>query len=255
MVSDLDSFRRLAAVTAILATVLALASSMDRMAATGFNLTQAGQLAAYVALGPAAAVLMRWSTVLAVFGYSLLLLPVLVFLWYGLRSQSPVFASLYLVCSLGAVLVGAAGTSVLATIAPPLMLAYPESTVAQQGVLALVFETSVGGIENGLWAITSAALAGVGWFGFGLLLRHECRNLGVFTLALGLVSLVHALATILGVQPVADTTRWIYLGLAPVWSLWLGIDLLRHSWPVATAADMARGAGDAARPSAARNTA
>jgi hypothetical protein len=40
---------------------------------------------------------------------------------------------------------------------------------------------------------------------------------------------------ILGLRALADIGLYVYLALAPLWALWLGIDLLRKPVPTETA--------------------
>jgi hypothetical protein len=67
----------------------------------------------------------------------------------------------------------------------------------------------------------------IGWIGIGLILRHERRAIGISTVILGVAALVGSVGTTLGIAPLAQLGLCVYLVLAPIWALWLGIDLLR----------------------------
>jgi hypothetical protein len=74
-------------------------------------------------------------------------------------------------------------------------------------------------------------LAGVWFIGIGLLLRDERRLFSVVSIILGISALLDSLGFILGIDAVSSLGLTIFLVLAPIWSLWLGIDLLRKPVP------------------------
>lgn len=76
-------------------------------------------------------------------------------------------------------------------------------------------------------------IAGVGWFGFGYLLRRERPVLGALTMLLGAGALADSLGIMLGV-PALAIGLYLYLLLAPIWALLLGIDLLRRPVSIET---------------------
>ena len=53
----------------------------------------------------------------------------------------------------------------------------------------MVFTGYTDGIYRGLWNLLEEFLAGIGWLGFGLVLRAERRRLGWSTLVLGVARL------------------------------------------------------------------
>jgi hypothetical protein len=70
-------------------------------------------------------------------------------------------------------------------------------------------------------------LAGIWFLGIGLLLRGERRLFSIFSIILGISALLGSLGMILSVEALALLGGVIYGLLAPIWALWLGIDLLR----------------------------
>jgi len=67
---------------------------------------------------------------------------------------------------------------------------------------------------------------GIWFLGIGLLLRGERRLFSIFSIILGISALLSSLGVILSVEAIA-LLGVIYGLLAPVWALWIGIDLLR----------------------------
>ena len=111
---------------------------------------------------------------------------------------------------------------------PPLITAYTQAAEQQRAILEVVFSASVNFVYLGLWNILEELVAGVGWIGIGLFLREERPAIGTVTVILGISALVDSVGTILLLETIAVLGLNVYLVLAPVWALWLGIDLLRR---------------------------
>ena len=159
--------------------------------------------------------------------YYLPLLPVALFLWRWLRPRNPDWVLFYTVCGLGYILIGATGAVILAAIQPPLIKAYAQASAEQRVMLETVFNTIWSMVYGGMWNILGALLAGTWFLGVGLLLRGERRLFSIFSIILGISALLSSLGVILGIEAIAFFLGVIYGLLAPVWALWLGIDLLR----------------------------
>jgi len=84
-----------------------------------------------------------------------------------------------------------------------------------------------------MWNLLEELLAGVGWIGFGVLLRKQSSPLHALTMALGIACLVDSIATMLKIEAVSSVGLSVYLVLAPVWACWLGIRLLRSPLTIA----------------------
>jgi hypothetical protein len=78
-----------------------------------------------------------------------------------------------------------------------------------------------------MWNILGELLAGIWFVGVGLLLRGERRIFSIVTMILGISALLDSLGMILNIEGLALLGLSIYVVLAPIWALWLGIDLLR----------------------------
>ena len=93
-------------------------------------------------------------------------------------------------------------------------------------MLETVFNTIWSMVYGGMWNILGGLLAGIWFVGVGLLLRDERRLFSIFSIILGISALLSSLGVILGIEAIALLGA-IYGLLAPIWALWLGIDLLR----------------------------
>jgi hypothetical protein len=231
MIDD-RSFARMAAVAAIASLPLAAGNLLAMLATVHFNLSGMTNPLVLLHAGTAAAPLWRWSMILDIVGYYLPIVPLILLLRGSLRQHSPNWIDLFALCLLAYCLIGAIGGALLATALPTLIREYAQATNGSHQVsLQTVFTGYTDGVYRGLWNLLEEFLAGVGWIGFGLVLRTERRSLGPITIMLGLFCLVDSLGTALNSEVIASTGLTVYLVLAPVWACSMGIDLLRSRPP------------------------
>jgi hypothetical protein len=231
MIDD-RSFSRVAAIAAIASLPLAAGNLLAMLATVHFNLNGMTNPLLLLHAGTVAAPLWRWSMILDVAGYYLPILPLILLLRSSLRHQSPNWIDLFALCLLAYCLIGAIGGAMLATALPTLIREYATATSGSHQVsLQTVFTGYTDGIYRGLWNLLEEFLAGVGWIGFGLVLRAERRLLGLVTIVLGVACLLDSLGTALNTDTVASTGLTVYLVLAPIWACWMGIGLLRAPTP------------------------
>jgi len=195
--------------------------------ALDFNMEASTNPALLLSVGADGASLSRWGMILDMLGYYLPLLPVALFLWRWLGPRDPDWVLFYTSCGLGYILVGAIGAVILAAVHPPLISAYSQSSVEQRPALETVFSAVWNMVYGGMWNILGELLAGIWFVGVGLLLRGERRLFSIFSIILGISALLDSLGFILGIEALALLGVAIYVLLAPFWTLWLGIDLLR----------------------------
>ena len=227
---DDRSFRRVAALAAITSLPLALGNLIAMLAAVHFDLNGMTNPLVLLHAGQSAAPLWRWGMILDVFGYYLPIVPLILLLRSSLRRRSPNWIDLFALCLLAYCLIGAIGGVVLATSVPTLISDYAVTPGGgHQATLQTVFTGYTDGIYRGMWNLLEEFLAGIGWIGFGLVLRSERGRLGLVTIMLGVACLVDAIGTTLNIDAIASTGLTVYLFLAPVWACWIGIRLLRES--------------------------
>ena len=222
-----QSFQRFAAVTAIVSFPLALASDVLSGIPTNFSPDVATNPALMLSVGTDGANLLRWGMILDMLGYYLPLLPLALLLQRWLRPRNPDWVRFYTICGLGYIFIGAIGAATLAAVQPSLILAYGQASVEQRYVLETVFVTMWNMVFGGIWNILEALLAGVWFLGIGLLLRDERRLFSIVSIILGVSALLDSLGIILGIEALFLLGVSIFVFLAPIWALWLGIDLLR----------------------------
>jgi len=221
------SFQRLAAVTSILATLLALGSIGVQVVVLGINTDPFSNPTSLLGTGANGASLFRWGMILDIFGYYLLLAPLALLVWSRLQQKGMNLITLFTFCGLVYMLIGAIGATTLAAISPPLIEGYGQASVQQRQVYEVVFSGFLNFVYVGLWNLLESTLGGMWWLGIGLLLQREQPALGIFTTVLGIFALLDALGRILDIQIIYTVGLAGVLLLIPIWTLWFGIDLLR----------------------------
>jgi len=220
------SFQRLAAVTSILATLLALGSIGVQVVVLGINTDPFSNPTSLLGTGANGASLFRWGMILDIFGYYLLLAPLALLVWSRLQQKGMNLITLFTFCGLAYMLIGAIGATTLAAISPPLIEGYGQASVQQRQVYEVVFSGFLNFVYVGLWNLLESTLGGMWWLGIGLLLQREQPALGIFTTVLGIFALLGALGQILDIQIIYTVGLAGVPLLTHIRSLWFGIDLL-----------------------------
>jgi hypothetical protein len=165
---------------------------------------------------------------LDMFGYYLLLLPVIFYFHKQYKYTSP-WVTLFTCCGLAYVLTGATGAAMLAAFWPGLMQDYLLPANENNAVLIEIFKAITIVVTKGFWNILEVIFAAVWWVGTGKLLYKEKRVLGMITIAAGIFTLADAIGNIAGYPLLAETGLNFYLLLGIVWPLHVGIVLIRKA--------------------------
>lgn len=224
--NDWPKFKRVAAISTIIAGLLILASIVVLSMAVDFNIEFLDNPAGLIKAGlnASAVGLFRWGSILELFGYFLLLIPAALCLWYWLSPRSSGLVTLYTVLGLAGILLGVVEAAIRASFFPSMMLAYPQAAEAQRAVLEALFGAVVDFNFENLYALNSM-LAGVWWLGTGLVLRGERRSLGLATALLGIAALGTGVGWLLRIDLLARL-EILYL-FESFWALWLGVVIWR----------------------------
>jgi hypothetical protein len=190
-----------------------------------------------LALGPDAAGTLRVSYLLVMLGSYLLLVPLAVALWSRLGPRRDATWTTALVAGLAYLGLGAAGASVLAAVWPALIEQYATSG-ADQSAVRVAFVTATRIAEDGLQGAVQNLAGGVWWTLVGLRLRQAGHSrLGWLTLVLGAASTVNALGSLLAAEALTLLGLTLTVLLAPVWSIAVGVTLVRDRLPAAPPAE------------------
>jgi hypothetical protein len=218
---------RTTGIAALLVSIIAgLTSALLFAAAYQFRIDQ--DPTRLLAAGATSAELLRWGSVLDLFGYYLATAVLAYVLWRQLRPRNPLLADLSTIAGVGYALAGGAGAAVLAVYGPMLMHAYPEASPTGRVVITAQFTALSDVVMRSIWQFLDAILIGAWWLGIGLLLRPDRPRLSVLTLALAAGAAVGAFANLVGVSLVRDILLGVFFILWTAWWISLLVVFLRQ---------------------------
>ncbi len=226
--SGAQSFQRMAGLTAILASVVAIASLWVGLAGLDYQLDAFSGAEAILGVGAAAAPYIRWSQICNLFGNYLLLLPLALLLWRWLRPANPMFADFYTLAGLLFLAVGGIASGILIGAWPDMLIDYENAAATDRAVIATEFVNFTRAIENGLQGLVQNVPGAIWLLGMGGLLRRERPALGSLTLVFGFFMLVNSLGSLFGNSTLSMIGFSGNLLILPVWAMSIGIDLLRR---------------------------
>ncbi len=170
----------------------------------------------------------RWSMILDMLGYYLLLLPVIYLLHDWIKSKSP-WGNLITFCGLSYVLVGAIGAAILAVVWPYIITAYPGATATMQEIYKANFQLVNDMVYGGMWNLLEMLFAGTWWLSSGIILyRSKFSFMGILTIVLGIFCFADGVAGIFQLAWIHEFALNSYLFLAIFWAIVTGIFLLRN---------------------------
>lgn len=225
---DTERFQRVAAVSAIIAAPFSYLLTVTLLQAVSFDFTILGTPSELIAIGPGGAQVFKWTMVLDIIGQYFLLLPLILFLWYWLRSNGYLTISLVTVGGVVYVFTGALGVAMNAAVFPDLMIQYADAGPERQAILETVFTAFANAIMVGSWGIFVRLVGGLYWVGIGFPLRQERQYIGYFSILLGLLTLVSSIGNVLQIDPLIGIGTLGYLIGFPLWALSLGVVLYRN---------------------------
>lgn len=225
----MNSNRKLISSITILSGVIGLISYMLVAAAVNFNFEFFSDATLIFSTEGVSSTLLKWSMITDIFGYYLLLLPVLFFIHEWMKTKTA-WANLFTTCGGIYIVAGAAGAAILASAWPALLDKYPSASPEQQEIIRQNFETLSLVVVNGIWNLLDSLVFAVWFIALGYLLKKQHAFLGWFTLLTGLCSALDFTGNILGMKALADAALNLYLILAPIWAILFGWSLMKQKF-------------------------
>jgi len=221
--------QRIIGVLTLLSGLISLGSMTVGLLAVDFNFdTFSNPVAILSNLTSNTALLIKWFMLTDMFGYYLLLLPILFYAHSRLASTTG-WAPLITSSGFAYILIGAIGAAALSAAWPALMVSYQHAAPADKELYKAAFLLSNDLVVKGIWNVLEVWLAGIWWIGLGLC-TIQSRPLKIITITLGAGCLLDGFGEAIGVPAVAETGLNIYLLLAIVWAIWIGIKMIRREY-------------------------
>ena len=224
-----QAFHRWAGIFALVAGILALLSLVVGLAGVDYDFDVFSDTSSLIAAGATAAGFIRWSYWMNMVGNYLFLIPLALVLHHNLKQNGELFSQLYTASGLLYILMGAAGSAILAAAWPYLMTEFAATSGEQQALLMADFQLVNAIAETGLHGVIQN-LGGFIWFlGMGSLLRSKRNTLGIFAMVIGGFLVLNTLGNIFNVEALSLLGLMANILLGPIWSIWIGVLLMRSN--------------------------
>ena len=188
--------------------------------AVNFDLEAMGDPSGAITGGEAAASFGQLAMLSDVLGFYLLQIPIALFLWRRLRSESGAIIDYATVAGVLYCLTGVIGAAILSVAFPFLIASYenaPDPLTQQSAVQLFALFSEV--VNLGLWGRVEFLLAAVWWIGVGVAARPQREKFGWLSILLGAVALLAWAGSMASFRELAAMSVNIYLILTPVWLL------------------------------------
>ncbi|HTF17755.1 MAG TPA: hypothetical protein VK658_06770 [Chryseolinea sp.] len=212
----------------LLSGIIALGSMIVGLVATNYDFETFSSPEQLLDMAGATPVLIKWFMLLDMFGYYLLLLPVICYAHRRMETVTP-WASLISASGFAYVIIGAIGAAALASAWPALMVNYRTAAADTKDIYKAAFLFSNDLVVKGIWNTLEVWLAGVWWLGLGMFTVNG-RALKITTIVLAIACMLDGLGEAIGAPGLADFGLNIYLLFAIVWAMWIGFAMLRGKY-------------------------
>ena len=219
--------RRLVGWVTVLSGVIGLVSYVLVAGAVNYNFEFFGDSSLIFTTDGVNSAMLKWSMITDVFGYYLLLLPVLFFIHEWLNGQSA-WRNMISFCGLSYIIAGAIGASVLSAASPALLDKFPMASPEQQDIIKLSFHTLSWVVVDGIWNMFDALVFAVWFISIGIFLKVRHAFWGWLTILIGLLSALDFMGNIFDVKSLAEAALNLYLILAPLWAILIGFKILQN---------------------------
>jgi len=172
--------------------------------------------------------MLRWSMITDIFGYYLLLLPLLFHIHHWMKDKSQ-WRDVITWCGSGYILLGAAGAAILAVVWNWSLEKYPSMDIQGKQNLELLFSAFSGMVYGGMWNLLNSFLMAVWMIGLGKVLMHYSSKTAWFTIIVGVCSLMDFAGGIFENKILSEIGLNLYLILAPLWAIIIGFKIRKNN--------------------------
>ncbi|WAC15196.1 hypothetical protein [Dyadobacter pollutisoli] len=151
-----------------------------------------------------------WFNILDMFGYYLLVLPLIMYCHQQYKFRSP-WLGTFTVCGIAYIVVGAIGAAALAVAWESLLQLHLTAEGTAKETIEIVFVTITTIVTKGFWNILETLFATVWFAGAGRFLYNENKFLGALGVITGAGTLLDGAGNIAGLNGLAEIGLNIYL--------------------------------------------
>jgi protein-S-isoprenylcysteine O-methyltransferase Ste14 len=221
-----DQYQKVGTIT-ILSGTIALLSYTLAGAAINFRFEAFSVLSLILKMDDIHVPMLRWSMITDIFGYYLLLLPLLFFIHAKIKDRSS-WSQIYTYCGGGYILMGSTGAAILSVVWPWCIMQYQITDTQGQQIMEYVFGAVSHLVSGGMWNQLDALLMSLWLIGLSSTFRSSDSLTAGFTFFTGLCSLGDFLGGMLQISTLAYTGLNLYLVLAPIWAIYIGIKVRKN---------------------------
>jgi len=215
-------------VVTVLSGVIALACLIATLIAVDFNsdvLSDPLLILSSAGINVTAA---RWSMILDMFGYYLLLLPVIYLLNDWMKERSS-WSKMVTFCGIAYVLIGSLGASVLAVIWPKIIAGFPLANVAEQQILKANFSLINDMVYSGMWNLLEMTFAATWWIFIGFqFLKNKFKFIGWLSVITGIFCVGDATSGVFLIGWLHELSLNAYLLFSIIWAIAIGIFMMKR---------------------------
>ncbi len=221
IMNSMQNYGRTIGLLALLSGLLALACNVLLALAVRFDFEAfADPSRLFTGLTAQQATFFRWGMITDLWGYYLLLVPVVLYCYEQMTSP---WRRVFALSGLAYALIGACGAAILAAAGSDVLRAYLSSDAAGQAGFKSDFLLLYRMVNDSIWNLLEMGLLGIFCLGVASLWSGRSKPLYYLTIALGVVAILDSLAHTLEWPGLAEISLNAYLLLAPVWAIWVGL--------------------------------
>ena len=224
MLTFSEKDKTIAGITGILAGIVATACTVLGLDATQYNPDAFATPVIILQMADLSLGKLRWFMILDMFGYYLLLLPIVFYVARKLAVKTA-WSDMFTWLGLSYVLIGAIGAATLAVVWPQMIDSYRHATDGNREVHAMGFLMFNDFVTGGLWNILEVLLGGIWWMATAQLFNNKA--LKVTTIALAIACFADSAGNLFQVHVISEIGLNVYLVLAVIWPVWVGVQILR----------------------------
>lgn len=226
MSSD-HSFSKVVGWVTLISGMVALLSYFLVAASVNFNYDFFSNPASIFTIQGVSIEMLRWSMITDIFGYYLMLLPLVYYFKKWLLEKTKWY-DLITFLGVSFIVLGALGATILATVWPYLLETYFTASMQEKGQILILFQTFTQMVEVGIWNLLDGILGGSWWLIIGINLKPNNKAIAWLSIFIGILMFLDSIGNMLLIKLLSDTSLNIYLLLVPFWAMLIGYAILKN---------------------------